>query len=400
MQGLFSENGPISFTGNLSTPIPNPYSWTKLANVLYIDQPVGTGYSTGSSQATDNNQVVQEFYAWLKSFYNVFPSLKTNNTYLMGESYAGIYIPYFAQAIVQNQSVLPINLKSITIGDGTTGNDATMSDVTITPWLYQHNSILSIPKDVLSVFDVADQQCGFTSVLDQLSYPPLGKVTIPSNPEGDNFRLRKRQGVSPPSEANNTCIQNPITPAQVNASINAPCYDTCATWTTATNYLLTKYPCFSPYNILYNCTSTPSAAPPTTYLNLPALRTAIHAPNKTFILCNATIEKTLEAQSVVPPAYSILPNLLDQGLKVHLYSGDLDLLVNYLGTEAVLQNMTWRGSQGFTFPPTRPFLVDGAVVGNWGYEVRYPPTPIPYSQSLSSSTRLVFSFFQLPAVLK
>ena len=92
MQGLFSENGPISFTGNLSTPIPNPYSWTKLANVLYIDQPVGTGYSTGSSQATDNNQVVQEFYAWLKSFYNVFPSLKTNNTYLMGESYAGIYV--------------------------------------------------------------------------------------------------------------------------------------------------------------------------------------------------------------------------------------------------------------------------------------------------------------------
>jgi carboxypeptidase C (cathepsin A) len=35
MDGLFKENGPILFPNNVTTPQPNKYSWTKLANVLY-----------------------------------------------------------------------------------------------------------------------------------------------------------------------------------------------------------------------------------------------------------------------------------------------------------------------------------------------------------------------------
>ena len=73
-------------------PAANPYSWTKLGNVLYVDQPVGTGFSTGSAQATSNAQVTEEFYAWLTEFYAQFPHLVAMNTYLMGESWAGIYV--------------------------------------------------------------------------------------------------------------------------------------------------------------------------------------------------------------------------------------------------------------------------------------------------------------------
>lgn len=31
------------------------------------------------------------FYRWLKAFYAEFPGLTSNNTYPMGESYAGVY---------------------------------------------------------------------------------------------------------------------------------------------------------------------------------------------------------------------------------------------------------------------------------------------------------------------
>ncbi len=84
--------GPLYFPGNATTPAANPNSWTKLANVLYIDQPVGTGYSDGWDQATINAQVTQEFEAWLAAFYGLFPSLQAKNTYIIGESYAGIYV--------------------------------------------------------------------------------------------------------------------------------------------------------------------------------------------------------------------------------------------------------------------------------------------------------------------
>lgn len=92
MGGLTKENGPLLFPGNSSIPKPNPYSWTKLANVLYIDQPVGTGFSSGSDPANDNAEITQDFYSWLKAFYAEFPSLQAKNTYLMGESYAGVYV--------------------------------------------------------------------------------------------------------------------------------------------------------------------------------------------------------------------------------------------------------------------------------------------------------------------
>src|SRR6201999_3334068 len=105
-------NGPITFIGNTSNLKSNPYSWTKLAYVVYIDQPVGTGFSTASIPypATSNERVTSDFHAWLEEFYRYFPQLLSKKTHMMGESYAGIYIPYFSQKIMENHASLPINL--------------------------------------------------------------------------------------------------------------------------------------------------------------------------------------------------------------------------------------------------------------------------------------------------
>ena len=40
---LFGENGPCSVNADGSDTVPNKYSWNSQANVLYIDQPAGTG---------------------------------------------------------------------------------------------------------------------------------------------------------------------------------------------------------------------------------------------------------------------------------------------------------------------------------------------------------------------
>lgn len=93
LAGLSGENGPLRFPSNTLTPRPNPYSWTKLANVLYIDQPADTGFSSGRTPR-NNLEVTEQFYEWLKGFYEEFPELKSKNTFLAGESYAAIYVSW------------------------------------------------------------------------------------------------------------------------------------------------------------------------------------------------------------------------------------------------------------------------------------------------------------------
>lgn len=102
LQGLMSENGPLSFIGNQTAPRANPYSWTKFGYVLYVDQPVGVGYSTGPNQTTDNSDVTQGFINWLKAFYAEFPELMTKTTYIAGESYAGVYVST-SQSLIASQ---------------------------------------------------------------------------------------------------------------------------------------------------------------------------------------------------------------------------------------------------------------------------------------------------------
>ncbi|KAI4266561.1 MAG: hypothetical protein L6R38_008668 [Xanthoria sp. 2 TBL-2021] len=339
LTGLTYENGPFQFQGRTPVPSPNPYSWTKLANVVYIDQPPGTGYSSGSKAASNNAEVTKDFFHWLMAFYDRFPALKYKNTYIMGESYAGVYIPYFAEALLSNRNILNINLKAIVLGDPTLGNTAAMTDVVTTTYLHQIAPLYKIPLPILSAFAAADQQCGFDKIISQLTYPPTGKIQIPGNPEGLNFMLqhkqRKRKRQVPCFDA------IPDTPSLINDSINAPCSIGCATYTTAFAYLPTLNTCFDPYNIRATCHSPRDDSGPTYWLNQAAVRKAIHAPEKRVESCNETVFDTLSQEEVEPAAYRVLPEILGRGVKVHVYSGNLDALLNHWGTELVVQNMTW-----------------------------------------------------------
>lgn len=63
--------------------------------MLYIDQPIGTGFATGESLLESNAEITDHFFQWLKEFFKEFPVLKSKKIYLMGESYAGIYVRLF-----------------------------------------------------------------------------------------------------------------------------------------------------------------------------------------------------------------------------------------------------------------------------------------------------------------
>uniref|UniRef100_A0A7N0ZS18 Serine carboxypeptidase-like 18 n=1 Tax=Kalanchoe fedtschenkoi TaxID=63787 RepID=A0A7N0ZS18_KALFE len=107
LSGMVYEIGPIQFdylayNGSLPTMIPNPYAFTQVASIIFLDSPFGTGFSYSTAEAsfisTDistagfNYQFLQK---WLRDHRNFLQ----NPLYITGDSYAGMIIPILLQEI-------------------------------------------------------------------------------------------------------------------------------------------------------------------------------------------------------------------------------------------------------------------------------------------------------------
>ena len=83
--------------------------------MIYIDQPVGTGFSYGSPLLTNLDEAKDEFLTFLANLWDAFPLLAPKDLYMSGESYAGKYIPLYSWALLQNGN--PFHLKASLMGD-------------------------------------------------------------------------------------------------------------------------------------------------------------------------------------------------------------------------------------------------------------------------------------------
>ncbi|XP_031635893.1 venom serine carboxypeptidase-like [Contarinia nasturtii] len=127
--GLFAENGPYSVGPKLKL-ISRTYSWHLNHNLIYIDNPVGTGFSFTDSDdgyAKNEKDVGENLLRALQQFFLLFPNLQKNAFFAAGESYAGKYVPAIGYAIYQdskredNDPQKPkINFKGLAIGNGFT----------------------------------------------------------------------------------------------------------------------------------------------------------------------------------------------------------------------------------------------------------------------------------------
>lgn len=130
--GFAYEIGPMSFdlnynkSRNLPTLIPNPHSWTKVSNIIFLDSPVGTGFSysnTTTDYVTGDFKTVSDIYTFLIKWFEAFPEFLSNPLYIGGESYAGIFVPLVAYEIANGieAGIKPtLNLKGYLVGNGIT----------------------------------------------------------------------------------------------------------------------------------------------------------------------------------------------------------------------------------------------------------------------------------------
>lgn len=81
----------------------NPWSWTNLTNVVWVEQPIGTGFSQGTPTATDEEDVAAQFMGFWENFVDTF-DLQDRRVFIAGESYAGYYVPYIASAMLDTNN--------------------------------------------------------------------------------------------------------------------------------------------------------------------------------------------------------------------------------------------------------------------------------------------------------
>ncbi|RSL56919.1 hypothetical protein CEP53_006650 [Fusarium sp. AF-6] len=106
MIGLFQEHGPCHFVNNQTEPSLNPHSWNEYANMLYIDQPIGTGFSVGDLDVNSTITAAPYIWKFMQAFLDRFPKYQSREFGLFSQSYGGHYGPEFADYFLKQNDAI------------------------------------------------------------------------------------------------------------------------------------------------------------------------------------------------------------------------------------------------------------------------------------------------------
>ncbi|XP_030944392.1 serine carboxypeptidase-like 17 [Quercus lobata] len=125
--GLVYEIGPLEFqinnyTGGLPRLVYYPYAWTKTASIIFLDAPVGTGFSyarTPEGWPTSDSESSEQSYQFLRKWLDEHPQYLPVQLFIGGDSYSGIIVPLVTKKVIDGiaAKVKPrMNLKGYLIG--------------------------------------------------------------------------------------------------------------------------------------------------------------------------------------------------------------------------------------------------------------------------------------------
>jgi len=90
--GLFMELGPCTINDNpkgVNDTTPNPHSWNNHANVFFLDEPVGVGYSHANhgQLVSTAEEAANDVAAFVHIFFETFKEFEGRAFHMSGESY-------------------------------------------------------------------------------------------------------------------------------------------------------------------------------------------------------------------------------------------------------------------------------------------------------------------------
>ncbi|CAK3949879.1 hypothetical protein DOTSEDRAFT_70394 [Lecanosticta acicola] len=324
LEGLLQENGPFIWQYGTYKPVKNPYTWVNLTNVVWVEQPAGTGFSQkkGTPSATNEIEVAEQFLGFWKNFMDTF-GLHGRKVYITGESYAGYYVPYIADAMHNATDTEYYNIESIMFYDPSTSYDVVQDDIPTVPFVEYWQPLFSFNKTFMSSLQARHESCGYAAFLEEaFTFPPTGPLPTPPDV----------------NELNDTCrLWNDVT---IAAPLINPCWDVYQVATTCP--LLWDVLGF-PGSFSY----LPEGA--SIYFNRTEVQKAINAPVQEWEECSSGV---LDQDTSPPSGLSVLPRVIEKNTKTIIGHGMLDMILIMNGTIVMIQNMTWNGAQGFSVGPS------------------------------------------------
>lgn len=151
------------------------------------EQPVGTGFSQGTPSAVTEQDVAAQLMGFWRNFINTF-SISNRKVYIAGESYAGMYIPWLADAMLNANDTRYFDVEAIMMYDPLINNNAVMREIPAIPFLNTWSELLALNDTFERNIRIQAAKCGYSNFLDEhLHYPPKG--SIPSPPGGDAYSV-------------------------------------------------------------------------------------------------------------------------------------------------------------------------------------------------------------------
>ncbi|XP_003387315.1 PREDICTED: serine carboxypeptidase-like 49 [Amphimedon queenslandica] len=309
--GLFLENGPFIINGT-STPTYNPYGWNSFANIIYIDQPGGTGFSyvdKPSEYVHDETQLAIDLWNMMLAFYEKYPKYSKLDLYIFGESYAGHYVPAFARAILASNSIYSENLKGIAIGNGWT--DPLVQYTQFAPFALHAGIIDQATADAANKMYPACRDLIIAKKYEE-AYDKCEKMS--------DFILNEAQKK----------LGRSINPYDIKLDCPVPgCFD------------------------ISNLTS---------FLNRSDVHEDLGVGTHQWQMCSELVEKNLINDEVLS-FKSALSMVLQEKKRVLIYSGKWDYVCNYFGGRAWTKLVEWEGQNQFNSASYKAWMVDGAIAG-------------------------------------
>ncbi|KAG5407389.1 hypothetical protein IGI04_013508 [Brassica rapa subsp. trilocularis] len=326
--GEAEEIGPFHIKSDGKTIYLNQYSWNQVANILFLDAPVGVGYSysnTSSDLLTNGDQrTAKDSLKFLLKWVELYPEYKGREFYIAGESYAGHYIPQLSQAIVEHNQASgenTINLMGYMVGNGL------MDDFHDSLGLYQYIWTLGFISD--QTYSFLKLKCGLEPFV-HTSEVCLKALDIMDMEIGD---IDQYSVFTPACVANASQAKMLLKKRRVGGRVSEQ-YD----------------PCTMKHSKVY--------------FNLPEVQEALHvppglAPSKWDVCSDVVSGNWKDSPSSV---LNIYHELIAAGLRIWVFSGDADAVVPVTSTRYSIDALKLH-----PVSPYGPWYIDGQV-GGWTQE--------------------------------